>query len=95
MEPKDVIEVELGSTEGSEPKVNINIKQLEMDWASDEDSDNEPTPVEMSQIDGNEDFSSSSSDEFDYEFGVAPKRRKIEASESDEFNVNRCKSRFL
>ena len=83
MEPKDVIEVELTSTEGSKPKVNI--KQLEMDWASDEDIENEPTPAgEMLQIDGNGDLSSSSSDEFDYGYGVVPKRRKIEVPESKE-----------
>ena len=82
MQPKDVIEVELTSTEKPEPKVNI--KLLEMDWASDEDIENEPSPAEMLQIDGNGDLSSSSSDEFDYGYSVAPKRRKIEAPESND-----------
>ena len=57
------------------------LASLKEDWTSDEDTSNQPSPTPRSliQTDGNGEISSdsNSSDDFDYEFRVAPKRRKI------------------
>ena len=60
------------------------IADLKKDWTSDEDAENEPSPIEMLQTDGTGDLSSDSSlsDDYEYEFSVAPKRRRIVAPDS-------------